>query len=83
MRVIIKCYGAAKAVTGQKAVGVEVADDATVGDALSGLAEAYPEFERVRRGKLVVMRDSAHVETTDAVADGDVLSVSNPPMVED
>ncbi len=79
----IKCYGAARAATGRKAVEVEVADDATVGDALAALARAHPDFERCRQAELVVMRDSAHVERTDAVADGDVLSVSNPPMVED
>lgn len=83
MKVTIECYGAVRAAMQRKTVEIEVADDATVKDALAVLAEAHPEFERCRRSELVVMRDSAHVEGTDAVADGDVLSVSNPPMVED
>ena len=83
MTVTIECYGAVRAATQRKTVEVEVADDATVKDALAVLAETHPEFERCRRSELVVMRDSAHVKETDAVADDDVLSVSNPPMVED
>jgi molybdopterin converting factor small subunit len=81
--VTIECYGAVRAATERKAIEVELADGATVGDALAALAEEYSGFECCRRKELVVMRDSTHVEETDAVADGDVLSVSNPPMVED
>lgn len=83
MQVTIKCYGAARAATGQKTVTVNVADGATVGDALDVLADAHPEFKRRRGSELVVMRDAVHVEETDPVADGDALSISNPPMVED
>lgn len=79
----IECYGAARAATERKTVEVELDDEATVGDALAALAEAHPSFERCLRTELVVMRDSAHVVETDAVADGDAVSVSNPPMVED
>ncbi|WP_458210908.1 MoaD/ThiS family protein [Haladaptatus sp. NG-SE-30] len=83
MQVTIKCYGAAQAATGRKAVAVVVADGATVGDALDTLADAHPEFERRRGSELVVMRDGAHVEEAGSVANGDAPSVSNPPKVED
>ena len=83
MHVTVNCYGAARAATGRKSVDVAFDGDASVGDALDRLAERFPDFEDALNPDLVVMRDGTHVERGTGLSDDDVLSVSNPPMVEE
>ncbi|MFC6734188.1 MoaD/ThiS family protein [Haladaptatus sp. DYSN1] len=83
MKVNVKCYGSVRAATGQKVVSVDVPAEATVEDALDELAATHADFSDQRDTELVLMREGTHVQTETILAAGDVLSVSNPPMVED
>ena len=79
MRVELRCYGGVRAVIEESSVTVDLDDGATVEDALTALADRVD-------GDLpldpVVMRDRRHLDPETALADGDVVSVTDSPMPE-
>ncbi|PSQ10269.1 molybdopterin synthase sulfur carrier subunit [Halobacteriales archaeon QS_5_70_15] len=79
MRVELRCYGAVRRSVGESSVALELADGATVGDALAALADRAD-------GDLptgsVVMRERRHLDRGTELADGDVISVTDSPMPE-
>jgi molybdopterin converting factor small subunit len=79
MRVELRCYGDVRRVTGEVSVAFSLTEGATVGDALSALAD---RAEGDLPDDLVVMRDRRHLDRETALADGDVVSVTDSPMPE-
>ncbi len=83
MDVEVKCYGDVRGAVGDKSVSVslEAASTTTVEDVLAAL-EANLDDDRELPDDLIVMRERAHVDRETAVAAGDVLSLTDPPMPE-
>lgn len=79
MRVELRCYGAVRRSVGEASVAVELADGATVADALAALADRVDGDLPVEP---VVMRDRRHLDPGTELADGDVVSVTDSPMPE-
>jgi len=78
MDVEVRCYGEVAAVVGETAVSLALDADATVGDVVTELAVG----ERAFSGGLVVMVNGRHAETSDGLADGDTVALSQAPMRE-
>lgn len=88
VRVTCTLYGPLRDVVGEKSLEREVADDATVGDALRDLGDEYPALRpRLFDGDdlddgVAVLRNGRHVTFEDGLEtpleDGDELSASPP-----
>lgn len=83
MKVEVRCYGDVREAVGEKSVVVsfdEGASEITVGTVLAALDASIDDREFP--DDLVVMRDRMHVDRETTVTDGDVLSLTDPPMSE-
>lgn len=84
MNVEIRCYGDVREAVGAKSVRLsfeESSSEVTVEAVLAAL-DAEVEDDRTLPVDLIVMRDRTHLDRETAVADGDVLSLTDPPMPE-
>ena len=57
MRITVECYGAAQRWCGAELISLELADGATVGDALDHLSERFGELARRRETIAVAIGD--------------------------
>jgi len=83
MDVEIRCYGDARAAVGEKSVVLSLDDEppVTVETVLAAL-DADLDGDRTLPDDLIVMRERTHVDRGTQVANGDVLSLTDPPMPE-
>lgn len=82
MNVTVRTYGGVRADVGTKTVRVELDPDATVADALDAVEAETGGDARAAARRLLVLRDGAHLDESDALAEGDTLSLSDEPMSE-
>jgi molybdopterin converting factor small subunit len=82
MNVELRCYGAVRTTLGAKSLELTLPEGATVATALDRLGETCGGFARLARNEdaVIVMRDRTHLDRTTALADGDVVSLSTPPV---
>jgi len=78
MDVDVRCYGEVAAAVGETEVSLTLGADATVGDVVTELVGR----ERVFSGGLVTMVNGRHADTSDGLADGDTVALSQAPMRE-
>lgn len=79
MRVELRCYGAVRRAVGESSVALDVAEGATVEDAL-GLLAARADGDLPDES--VVMRDRRHLDPGTVLSAGDVVSITDSPMPE-
>lgn len=85
MEVQVRCYGRVKQALGTRRTTVTLARGSTVGDLIGSLEDAHAEFDPERvsgPSGLIVMRARQHLDDHTALSDGDVVSISDSPMVE-
>lgn len=84
MHVEVRCYGGVRAITDARSVALTLPQGATVATLIDRLGETYPRLARLPRDdqSVVVMRDRIHLSRDATLADGDVVSLSTPPMPE-
>ena len=82
MNVTVRTYGGVRDGVGRKTVRVDLPPDATVADAVDAVAASTGSDVRAGTGELLVVRDGTHLDADDALADGDVLSLSDDPVPE-
>ena len=82
MDVEIRCYGDARAAVGEKSVVLSLEGDSTTVETVLAALEAGLDGDRTLPDDLIVMRERAHVDRETRVADGDGLSLTDPPMPE-
>lgn len=85
MDIELRCYGRVKQALGDRRLAVTLEDAATVGDLLDTLEDRYEAFDRDALSGpagLIVMRDRRHLGVDAELGAGDVVSLSDSPMVE-
>lgn len=85
MAIELRCYGRVKRALGDRRVTVSLENERTVGDLLDTLEATYETFDRDALSGpsgLVIMRDRRHLEEASPIADGEVIAISDSPMVE-
>ena len=81
----VRCYGRIKQAVGERRLALQLDGIQTVGDLIDTLEESYDSFDRdalTGPAGLIIMRDRRHLDESDVVNDGDVISLSDSPMVE-
>lgn len=85
MNIELRCYGRVKQALGERRLAVTIDDGSTVGDLLDTLEDTYEEFDRDALSGpagLIVMRDRRHLADDAELGAGDVVSLSDSPMIE-
>mgnify|MGYP000660493295 CR=1 FL=1 len=84
MEVEVRCYGDVREAVGERAIRLELEPGATTADLLDAMASAtaYVPFDVPKGRHLAVMRERRHLDAADALADGDVVGISESPMPE-
>jgi molybdopterin converting factor small subunit len=77
MKIEVECYGASARWCGAERLGLELADGATVADALDLLADRSADFAE-RRDRIAAAVDDAIAAPTQVLIDGDVLALIPP-----
>ncbi|MCK9385662.1 MAG: MoaD/ThiS family protein [Nevskia sp.] len=77
MTITIECYGASARWCGGAKIALELAADGTVDDALSVLAQRYPEFAS-RRASVAVAIGDAIVKPSQRLPDGALIALIPP-----
>lgn len=85
MDVEIRLYGRVKQALGERRIRMSIDAGATTGELLDRLEATYDGFDRddlSGPAGLIVMRGRRHLDHETELADGDVVSISDSPMVE-
>ena len=82
MNVTVRTYGGVRDGVGRKTVDLDLPPDATVADAVDAVAASTGGDVRTGTDELLAVRDGTHLDADDALADGDVLSLSDDPVPE-
>lgn len=85
MEIEVRCYGRVKQALGTGRLSIAVDDDHTVGgllDELEGTFEAFDRDKLSGPGGLLIMRSRTHIGEDTSLSDGDVVAISDSPMVE-
>lgn len=77
MRITVECYGASQRWCGAELVSLDLADSATVADAMRRLAERYPELA-ARRDTVAVAVGDDIVDSGRALTEGERLALIPP-----
>lgn len=77
MRITVECYGASQRWCGAELLSLDLADAASVSDALDHLAGRYPDFAARRETVAVAIGDEI-VPSGHALADGDRIALIPP-----
>ncbi len=85
MEIEVACYGRVKQALGTRRITVTLAGESTVGDLLRTLEDSYDKFDPDSLSGpsgLIVMRSRQHLDEQTPLTTGDVVSISDSPMVE-
>lgn len=85
MNIELRCYGRVKQALGDRRLTITIDEGATVGDLLDSLETTYDTFDREDLSGpagLIIMRERRHLDDDTELAAGDVVSISDSPMVE-
>lgn len=85
MEIEVRCYGRVKQALDTGRLSMTVADGLTVGGLLSELESRFDGFDRDAvsgPAGLIVMRSRTHIDEETHLSDGDVVAISDSPMVE-
>lgn len=85
MEIHVRCYGRVKQALGTRRTTVTLPERSTVGDLLRTLENSYEEFDPdslTGPSGLIVMRAREHVDEETPLSAGDIVAISDSPMVE-
>lgn len=76
MQIVIKLFGIAREIIGQREMGLEIEQDATVEQVLERLKAEYPKMQELH--SLAIAKNQAYTSLGDTLSEADELALIPP-----